>query len=86
MQDAYDALQTLVNPKSMDDEDSTFLTRLEQTQWLKYIGQLIRSATRIVDLMDQQNTLVLKQCSDGWDRTPQLSSISQICGGTRSSL
>ena len=79
MQDAYDALQTLVNPKSMDDEDSTFLTRLEQTQWLKYIGQLIRSATRIVDLMDQQNTSVLIHCSDGWDRTPQLSSLSQIC-------
>ena len=63
----------------MDDEDSTFLTRLEQTQWLKYIGQLIRSATRIVDLMDQQNTSVLIHCSDGWDRTPQLSSLSQIC-------
>ena len=29
---------------------------------------------RIVDLMDQQKTSVMIHCSDGWDRTPQLSS------------
>ena len=33
----------------------------------------------IVDLMDQQKTSVMIHCSDGWDRTPQLSSLSQIC-------
>ena len=53
----------------MEDDDSSFLSRLEQTEWLKWIGALIRSAIRIVDLMDQQKTSVMIHCSDGWDRT-----------------
>ena len=79
MRKSHDALHGLVNPKSMEDDDTSFLSRLEQTEWLKWIGALIRSAIRIVDLMDQQKTSVMIHCSDGWDRTPQLSSLSQIC-------
>ena len=79
MRKSHDALHALANPKSMEDYDTSFLSRLEQTEWLKWIGALIRSAVRIIDLMDQQKTSVLIHCSDGWDRTPQLSSLSQLC-------
>ena len=38
MRKSHDALHGLVNPKSMEDDDTSFLSRLEQTEWLKWIG------------------------------------------------
>jgi myotubularin-related protein 1/2 len=78
MRTSVDALQALVHPKSMSDENTTFLSRLEATDWLKWSSYLLRSAVRIADLMEGQNTSVMIHCSDGWDRTPQVSCLSQM--------
>lgn len=46
--------------------------------WLRYISQLLDSATQIVIQMDAYGRPVMVHCTDGWDRTPQLTSLAQL--------
>lgn len=69
-------LSELCYPGNMDD--STFINELEKTQWLKYIQLILSGAVRIVDKIEIQKTSVVVHCSDGWDRTSQLTSLSMI--------
>lgn len=46
--------------------------------WLKGIDSILQSSASIAMDMNENGTSVLIHCSDGWDRTAQVSSISQI--------
>ena len=46
--------------------------------WLTYISALLRGANIVVDLMQVQRRPVLVHCSDGWDRTSQICSLSEL--------
>eukprot|EP01114_Cavostelium_apophysatum_P012410 TRINITY_DN2770_c0_g1_i5.p1 TRINITY_DN2770_c0_g1~~TRINITY_DN2770_c0_g1_i5.p1 ORF type:complete len:1148 (-),score=226.16 TRINITY_DN2770_c0_g1_i5:60-3503(-) len=59
-------------------EENHWFSSLEQTQWLNHILLLISSSLQIVETIEKEETSVLIHCTDGWDRTPQLSSLSQI--------
>jgi myotubularin-related protein 1/2 len=73
-------------------DDRTWLSRLDDTHWLQHIrviymsslkipqvSQLIMCAgVRIVDQIERHQTSVLVHCSDGWDRTAQLTSLAMI--------
>ncbi|KAI6649290.1 Myotubularin-related protein 2 [Oopsacas minuta] len=59
-------------------DGSKWLSQLENTQWLNYIVLLLKSANGIVYEMSVKNSSVLIHCSDGWDRTTQLTSMCQI--------
>ena len=56
----------------------TFYSALESTKWMEYVRLILRSAVRIVRIIHVQSANVIIHCSDGWDRTPQLSSLSII--------
>lgn len=58
--------------------DKHFFANLEQTQWLHHIKLLLAAATRIADRVESGKSSVLVHCSDGWDRTSQLTSLSMI--------
>jgi len=49
--------------------------RLEQTQWLHYIRLLLAAAVKTVVCLTTDGCSVLIHCSDGWDRTCQLTSL-----------
>ena len=54
-----------------------FLTKFEDTKWLKYISDLLLGSITVVNhLLKGVNVLV--HCSDGWDRTSQICSLVQI--------
>lgn len=53
--------------------------RLEKSGWLKHIGRLVEGGRRITRHVGILHSHVLIHCSDGWDRTSQLSSLAQIC-------
>lgn len=57
-------------------ESSHYLADIDASGWLSHQVYLINSALRIVDLIHEQDTSVLIHCSDGWDRTAQLVSLS----------
>ncbi|KAG0641815.1 protein phosphatase [Tuber brumale] len=52
---------------------------LFRSEWTKHIGTMLDGAVVIVRQMALEHSHVLIHCSDGWDRTSQLSSLSQIC-------
>ena len=46
--------------------------------WLSYISQLLKSAVEIAAAIDVNGCPVMVHCTDGWDRTPQLTSLAQL--------
>jgi len=52
---------------------------LANSKWLKHIGGLLDGAGIIARQVALQHSHVLIHCSDGWDRTSQLSALSQLC-------
>ncbi|KAF8511020.1 protein phosphatase [Hysterangium stoloniferum] len=58
-----------------------FLDRaaLRKSGWLRYISALLEGTLIVVRNIHVNSSHVLIHCSDGWDRTAQLSSLSQIC-------
>lgn len=57
-------------------ESTKFAAEVDDSGWLVHQSLVINSALRIVDLVHEQDTSVLIHCSDGWDRTAQLVSLS----------
>ncbi|KAG7008685.1 hypothetical protein G7Y79_00004g012690 [Physcia stellaris] len=52
---------------------------LASSKWLKHINGLLDGASIIARQVALQHSHVLIHCSDGWDRTSQLSALSQLC-------
>lgn len=52
---------------------------LAKSNWLKHIGGLLHGSGLIARQVALQHSHVLIHCSDGWDRTSQLSALSQLC-------
>jgi myotubularin-related protein 6/7/8 len=54
-------------------------TALRRTNWLKHLTNILDGILVITRTIHLSNSHVLVHCSDGWDRTSQLSSIAQLC-------
>ncbi|KAL1138901.1 hypothetical protein AAG570_008963 [Ranatra chinensis] len=59
-------------------DELRWLSGLEATYWLKHIKCILAGACRIVDKVETHKTSVMIHCSDGWDRTPQLTALSML--------
>jgi len=55
-----------------------WLSFLESTKWLDHLKLVLAGASKIVSLIDSEQAGVLVHCSDGWDRTSQLTSLAQL--------
>ncbi|KZF22189.1 protein phosphatase [Xylona heveae TC161] len=68
---------------ALKDSDLTPLPpnreQLARSGWLKHITSMLEGAALIARQIALQHSHVLIHCSDGWDRTSQLSSLSQLC-------
>ncbi|KAK4518904.1 uncharacterized protein ATC70_009130 [Mucor velutinosus] len=52
---------------------------LQRSGWLKHIAMVVEGTMTIVKSVHVYNSHVLVHCSDGWDRTSQLVSLSELC-------
>ncbi|XP_044727687.1 myotubularin-related protein 2 isoform X2 [Chrysoperla carnea] len=59
-------------------DESRWLSGLEATFWLKHIKCVLAGAVRIVDKVENNRNSVLVHCSDGWDRTAQLTALAML--------
>ena len=59
------------------NDNYKFWSAIDNTGWFTFIYLLLRNADEISKKLQEGNS-VLIHCSDGWDRTSQLSSLSQI--------
>lgn len=53
--------------------------RLRRSGWLKHIAAIMEGSVTIIKNIHVYSSHVLIHCSDGWDRTSQLSAIAQLC-------
>jgi myotubularin-related protein 6/7/8 len=76
-----DSLNKVV--EALKDSDVTPLgpnkELLHKSHWLKHIANVLDGVGLITRQVGLQHSHVLIHCSDGWDRTSQLSALSQVC-------
>jgi hypothetical protein len=58
-------------------ENKKFLSNLEATGWSEFTYQIIKAAVDVANSL-KKGYSVLVHCSDGWDRSSQLTSLSQL--------
>ena len=63
----------------LNTEQPISRSSLEKSGWLKHIKNILDGTLLIVRSIHLNNAHILVHCSDGWDRTAQLSSLSQVC-------
>eukprot|EP00048_Salpingoeca_helianthica_P024370 m.31868 g.31868 ORF g.31868 m.31868 type:complete len:845 (-) comp9348_c1_seq1:30-2564(-) len=71
---SHEALLSLITSGSED----SWLSSLERTAWLGHIASILSAANVIARKMVSSRMTCLVHCSDGWDRTPQLTSLAQL--------
>lgn len=59
-------------------EDVHWWSNLENTHWLEYIRTILAGALKIADKIENAEASCVVHCSDGWDRTAQLTALSMI--------
>jgi len=59
-------------------DDQRWLSNLDNTHWLDHVKQILAGAVKIADKVENHKTSVVVHCSDGWDRTAQLTSLAML--------
>ncbi|XP_076057097.1 phosphatidylinositol-3,5-bisphosphate 3-phosphatase MTMR3 isoform X2 [Oratosquilla oratoria] len=72
---SHHALRQLVGSPA---DTPNWLSVLESTRWLAHISGLIKAAVTVTHAIVDEARPVLVHCSDGWDRTPQITALAQI--------
>ncbi|PVF99054.1 phosphatases II, partial [Serendipita vermifera] len=52
---------------------------LQRSGWLKHLGSILQGTLIVVRTVHVASSHVLVHCSDGWDRTAQITALSQLC-------
>ncbi|MGH0122876.1 UNVERIFIED_CONTAM: hypothetical protein FKN15_023836 [Acipenser sinensis] len=74
MRESLKKLKDIVYPQV---EETHWLSSLESTHWLEHIKLVLAGALQVADKLSSGNSVVV-HCSDGWDRTAQLTSLSML--------
>ncbi|KIL69936.1 hypothetical protein M378DRAFT_184300 [Amanita muscaria Koide BX008] len=81
LREADSLISTINNDLSMQVGSLAVLDRqaLRRSGWLRHISTILEGIILIVKNVHINSSHVFIHCSDGWDRTAQLSSLSQLC-------
>lgn len=63
----------------VDGEVGTWFKDVAASCWYDYIGAILNSTLKVVKEIHNQRCSVMVHCSDGWDRTAQLTSLAMLC-------
>ncbi|XP_016421546.1 myotubularin-like isoform X3 [Sinocyclocheilus rhinocerous] len=74
MRESLKKLKDIVYPGV---EESHWLSSLESTHWLEHIKLVLSGAIQVADKVSSGSSVVV-HCSDGWDRTAQLTSLAML--------
>eukprot|EP01133_Synstelium_polycarpum_P018609 gene18609-22269_t len=61
-----------------DQKADSWLSGIDNSHWLDHIRLILEGAVQIVEIVHNMSLPVLIHCSDGWDRTSQLSAVSML--------
>lgn len=71
IRDALAKLHAVCEPNSSSQS-------IVDTKWLSIVRKLLSASVTVVRCLEQQGQSVLVHCSDGWDRTCQITSLAQL--------
>jgi hypothetical protein len=74
---ASNSSSAIANSNVLNDDKNYFIN-LENSKWLEHIRSLLNGALKIVKYINDHSSSVLVHCSDGWDRTSQLTSLAML--------
>ncbi|KAL4631405.1 myotubularin-like isoform X1 [Arapaima gigas] len=74
MRESLKKLKDIVYPNV---EESHWLSSLESTHWLEHVKLVLAGAIQVADRVWSGHSVVV-HCSDGWDRTAQLTSLAML--------
>jgi hypothetical protein len=63
----------------MNAHDMTYINSVAAAGWLTHVSGLLQSTHTMVSAVDRDKSSILSHCSDGWDRTTQLVSLTALC-------
>lgn len=81
IRNSFASLCKLMNKTMAKREDvveESFAVELEGTKWLYHIKTIIAAAFKVAEAVAIQGHGVIVHCSDGWDRTSQLTALAQV--------
>ena len=64
--------------RACEKNDGDFLEEVHGSRWLDNLRLVLAASTFVAKLLHVRKTPTLVHCSDGWDRTSQLSSLAQL--------
>ena len=76
VRNAYQKMMTTASYNT--NTDTTILYNISNSYWYEYISTLIKSSFQISESIRIEKANILIHCSDGWDRTSQLCSMTEI--------
>jgi len=88
MRDSLNALLELLDKSynkwgdTAETNSSHWIAQLDRCCWMEHIRMVIRAAVQSAKVVspggEQPGQSILVHCSDGWDRTPQITALTQI--------
>uniref|UniRef100_A0A8R1HIT1 phosphatidylinositol-3,5-bisphosphate 3-phosphatase n=1 Tax=Caenorhabditis japonica TaxID=281687 RepID=A0A8R1HIT1_CAEJA len=73
-----DALRRLVSTLIPRVDEKNYYKNLDESKWLNHIQSILEGAVKAVFTVETETQSVLIHCSDGWDRTAQLTSLAML--------
>ncbi|KAG1703813.1 hypothetical protein DVH05_006822 [Phytophthora capsici] len=73
---SYASLATVCQP-GQERESSSWIFQLRNTFWFLHLSTILSTSQEICRYLGQGGSVMI-HCSDGWDRTPQLTAIVQL--------
>lgn len=58
--------------------EDNLLKKIDQSGWLSHCSRLLAASIFVAEKLHVEKSSVLVHCSDGWDRTAQITSLAQI--------
>lgn len=65
-------------PASFASDEAKYLAKLEDSNWLFHLNKILKASVLVAEKLEIEKAGVLIHCSDGWDRTAQLSATAQL--------
>jgi hypothetical protein len=59
--------------------EKEFLVAVHNSGWLQHLSEILKGVFAMVLSVDRERASVVSHCSDGWDRTTQLTSLTEMC-------
>eukprot|EP00095_Tigriopus_kingsejongensis_P005833 maker-scaffold425_size175135-snap-gene-0.54 protein:Tk05833 transcript:maker-scaffold425_size175135-snap-gene-0.54-mRNA-1 annotation:"myotubularin-related protein 2" len=59
-------------------DDKSWLSNVDKTNWLRRLHSILAGAVNVADKVENAKTSVIVHCSDGWDRTAQITSLAML--------